>query len=77
MGAAAATAQQPLTEVDVKNAVGVMYDIEAQEAFAAAAADGAVAWTDAEAHAAARTRPRLDARRGVADTAGTPNDTVS
>ena len=61
MGAAAATAKQPLSEVNVKNAVGVLYDAEAQQAFATAATDSVVAWTEASAYTAARTRPRLDA----------------
>ena len=50
MGAAASTAQQSLSEVDVKNGIGVLYNSEAQRAFAAAAADGVVAWADARAY---------------------------
>jgi hypothetical protein len=54
MGAAATTAQQPLAEVDIKNEIGVLYDEEAQQAFAAATEDNAVvAWPKVQAYAEA------------------------
>ena len=54
MGAAVSTAQQPLAEVDIKNEIGVLYDEEAQQAFAAATEDNAVvAWPKVQAYAEA------------------------
>ena len=46
MGAAAATAKQPLAEVDVKNEIGVLYGEEAQQAFATAKEDGVVTFDE-------------------------------
>ena len=53
MGAAATTAKQPLTEVDIKNEIGVLYGKEAQQAFAAAKEDDVVAWPKVPAYAEA------------------------
>ena len=53
MGAAAATARQPLAEVDIKNEIGVLYGEEAQQAFAAAKDDDVVAWPEVQAYAEA------------------------
>ena len=53
MGAAAATAKQPLTEVDIKNEIGVLYGEEAQQAFAAAEEEDVVAWPKVQAYAEA------------------------
>ena len=53
MGAAAATAKQPLAEVDIKNEIGVLYGEEAQQAFAAAKEDDVVAWPKVQAYAEA------------------------
>ena len=53
MGAAVATAKQPLAEVDVKNEIGVLYGEEAQQAFAAAKEDDVVAWPKVQVYAEA------------------------
>ena len=53
MGAAASTAKKPFSETDCKNSLGVLYDAEAQQAFAAAAQDGLVTWAEVLAYAKA------------------------
>ena len=68
MGAGVSTKGAPLTEVEIKNEIGVLYDASAKQAFETAAtksSDGTLvaAWPAIEAHAKANNERALDPRQ--------------
>ena len=68
MGAEASTRKQPLSEVAIKNEIGVLYEDNAKKAFDAAATedpDGTrtVPWHAIEAHAKQHDERALDPRK--------------
>ena len=68
MGAGVSTEGAPLSEVAIKNEIGVLYDAEKKKAFDAAATEGpdgtrVAAWPTIEAHAKQHDERALDPRR--------------
>jgi tetratricopeptide (TPR) repeat protein len=68
MGAGASTEGAPLSEVAIKNEIGVLYDAEKKKAFDAAATEGpdgtrVAAWPTIEAHAKQHDERTLDPRK--------------
>ena len=68
MGSGASSREQPLSEVAIKNEIGVLYDAEKKKAFDAAATKGpggtrVVAWPAIEAYAHDNDERALDPRK--------------
>jgi tetratricopeptide (TPR) repeat protein len=68
MGSGASSREQPLSEVAIKNEIGVLYDAEKKNAFDAAATEGpdgtrVVAWPAIEAYAHDNDERALDPRK--------------
>ena len=68
MGSGASTEKKPLSEVGIKNEIGVLYDAEKKRAFDAAATEGqdgtrVVAWPAIEAYAHDNDERALDPRK--------------
>ena len=68
MGAGVSTEGAPLSEVAIKNEIGVLYDAEKKKAFDAAATEGpdgtrTVPWPAIEAHAKQHDKRALDPRK--------------
>ena len=68
MGAGVSTEGAPLSEVAIKNEIGVLYDAEKKKAFDAAATEGAdgtrtVPWPKLEAYAKEHDERALDPRK--------------
>ena len=68
MGAGVSTEGAPLSEVAIKNEIGVLYDAEKKKAFDAAATEGpdgtrVAAWPTIEAHAKEHDERALDPRK--------------
>ena len=68
MGSGASTEKKPLSEVGIKNEIGVLYDAEKKRAFDAAATEGpdgtrVVAWPAVEAYAHDNDERALDPRK--------------
>mgnify|MGYP001199571054 CR=1 FL=1 len=68
MGAGVSTEGAPLSEVAIKNEIGVLYDAEKKKAFDAAATEGTdgtrvAAWPTSEAHAKEHDERALDPRK--------------
>ena len=68
MGSGVSSSKASLTEVGIKNEIGVLYDANAKRAFDAAATKGpdgtlVAAWTAIEAHAKQHDERALDPRK--------------
>ena len=76
MGAGVSTEGAPLTRVKCKDNIGVLFDPEAEKAFAAAATgpddELAVPWADVDAYVKQRDAARLPVERGGLLLAGPP-----